>query len=104
MCPLLLPRAFGLLLVSCSGVCSSLKAWRQKNEYQDSQLVANAKEEAWEVDFPGPATKGRGRNSLPVLEGLKAGTGAWSASSDTALEITMEHPASLYLWLCGKRL
>ena len=39
--------------------------------------------------------EGQGANSLP--DGKLKQIGAWSASSDTALEITMEHPASLYL-------
>ncbi len=64
-----------------------------KNEYQDSQLVANAKEEALS-GLSRLRYKGQGANSLP--DGKLKQTGAWSASSDTALEITMEHPASLY--------
>ena len=51
--------AFGLLLVSVFGGVF-LQSLVPKNEYQDSQLVANAKEEALS-DFPGSATKGRGQ-------------------------------------------
>ena len=46
------------------------------------------------MDFPGSATKAGGK--FPSRWKVKADR-SWSASSDTALEITMEHPASLYL-------
>ena len=85
--------AFGLLLVSVFGGVF-LQSLVPKNEYQDSQLVANAKEEALS-GLSRLRYKGQGANSLP--DGKLKQTGAWSASSDTALEITMEHPASLYL-------
>ena len=85
--------AFGLLLVSVFGGMF-LQSLVPKNEYQDSQLVANAKEEALS-GLSRLRYKGQGANSLP--DGKLKQTGAWSASSDTALEITMEHPASLYL-------
>lgn len=85
--------AFGLLLVSVFGGVF-LQSLVPKNEYQDSQLVANAKEEALSR-LSRLRYKGQGANSLP--DGKLKQTGAWSASSDTALEITMEHPASLYL-------
>ena len=93
MCPLLLPGHLVFFWFPFSGVCS-FKAWWPKNEYQDSQLVANAKEEALS-GLSRLRYKGQGANSLP--DGKLKQTGAWSASSDTALEITMEHPASLYL-------
>ena len=65
-----------------------------RNDYQDSVLVANAKEEAlsWLSGF---RYKGQKANSLP--DGRLKVTGSWTASSDTALEVTMENPASLYL-------
>ena len=85
--------AFGLLLVSVFGGVF-LQSLVPKNEYQDSQLVANAKEEALS-GLSRLRYKGQGANSLP--DGKLKQTGAWSASSDTAFEITMEHPASLYL-------
>ncbi|MFR6580877.1 MAG: hypothetical protein ACLURP_01625 [Ruminococcus sp.] len=50
------------------------------------QLVANAKEEALSR-LSRLRYKGQGANSLP--DGKLKQTGAWSASSDTALEITM---------------
>lgn len=85
--------ACGLLLVSVFGGVF-LQSLVPKNEYQDSQLVANAKEEALS-GLSRIRYKGQGANSLP--DGKLKQTGSWSASSDTALEITMEHPASLYL-------
>lgn len=65
-----------------------------KNDYQDSQLVANAKEEALN-GLSMLRYRGQKANSLP--DGNLKQTGSWSASSDTALEVTMDHPASLYL-------
>ena len=64
-------------------------------DYQDSNLVTSAKEQAvsWLMDLR--YQKGKKINSLP--EGKLKETGAWTASDETALKVTMEQPASLYL-------
>ena len=82
-----------LLLVSAAGGLF-LQNLVPKNDYQDSQLAADAKEEALQ-GLSRLRYKGKKANSLP--DGKLKQTGSWSASSDTALEVTMEHPASLYL-------
>lgn len=82
-----------LLLVSAAGGLF-LQNLVPKNDYQDSQLVADAREEALQ-GLSRLRYKGQKANSLP--DGNLKQTGSWSASSDTALEVTMEHPASLYL-------
>ncbi len=61
--------------------------------------MANAKEEALS-GLSRLRYKGQGANSLP--DGNLKQMGSWSASSDTALEITMEHPASFVsAWFVG---
>ena len=64
-------------------------------DYQDSQLVTNAKEQAesWLCDLR--YQKGKKINSLP--EGKLKETGSWTGSDETALKVTMEKPSSLYL-------
>ena len=85
--------ALGLLLVSAAGG-GFLQNLVPKNDYQDSKLVASAKEEALN-GLLRLRYKGQKANSLP--DGNLKQMGSWSASSDTALEVTMEQPSSLYL-------
>lgn len=85
--------ALGLLLVFAAGG-GFLQNLVPKNDYQDSKLVANAKEEALN-GLLRLRYKGQKANSLP--DGNLKQMGSWSASSDTALEVTMEQPSSLYL-------
>ena len=71
-----------------------LQALVSGNDYQDLELVVNAKEEALEM-LSHIRYGGQKLNSLPDGELKK--TASWTASEDTALEVTMEHPSSVYL-------
>ena len=64
-------------------------------DYQDSQLVSNAKEQAFSWLSHIRYQKDKKINSLP--DGKLKETGSWTGSDETALKVTMEQPSSLYL-------
>ena len=63
-------------------------------DYASSELVTEAKQEALSAINSLRYRKGK-INSLP--DGQLKKCGAWTASDDTALKVTMEDPQSLYL-------
>ena len=63
-------------------------------DYESSELVTEAKQEALDTVNSLRYRKGK-INSLP--DGQLKKCGAWTASDDTALKVTMENPESLYL-------
>ena len=82
-----------LMALLAAGGVGILQNLLSQADYQDSTLVTNAKEQAMEQ--LSQLRYGKGCNSLP--DGKLKETGAWSASEDTALQVTMEQPQSLYL-------
>ena len=71
-----------------------LEQFRPSEDYGSSTLVTEAKKEALDGISSLRYKKGK-INTLP--DGKLKECGAWSASDDTALSVTMENPDSLYL-------
>lgn len=80
------------LVIVAAGVF--LKQIMPQEDYNSSELVTEAKQEALDGISSLRYKKGR-INSLP--DGQLKKCGAWTASEDTALSVTMENPESYYL-------